>query len=242
MLAGEPMFDGRIAWHACALLAAATLAAACERPAAPACPRDALALGSADTPSSHPKRDIVLRYFPFTFVPGSEGPGERVAMLSDFEASWYAGKLIDYGEASLSERALDRTVEAYRVLQIPSLQLVGDFSIRVERGTLESKRPALCEKGREYGKVIASQKYVLGDAVWLEIAACMDRAFWNAPIADSVEGFDGWTTVFEGVRGGSYHVVSRWELHGREEASDRRALARCRSLLEAAAGWTHDAP
>jgi hypothetical protein len=66
MLDGEPMFHGLIVWQVCALLAAATLATSCERLAAPACPRDALAFGSADSSSSNAKRDVVLRHFPFT--------------------------------------------------------------------------------------------------------------------------------------------------------------------------------
>jgi hypothetical protein len=236
------MPHGVVSWHACRLLAVATLAISCERLSAPACPRNARALARADTPTSFRESDVFLQYFPSALILNRRPRrDEFLNRLSDFEASWFASKLIDYGEPSLAERASDPKAEAYRVLEMPSLRVFGDFSIRVERAgmqaSLASKRSVLCENGREDGMLVAAQKYFLNDAAWLQLAACMDRSFWSAPLRDSFSPEDGVTTVFEGVRGGQHHVVTRSTLSDEEEAPDRQALARCRALLEAAAGW-----
>src|SRR5687767_3739726 len=128
------MLEPLVVSRACRLWAVATLAVSCERFVPPACPVDARAVDTTDRPTSFPKPNTVVQYIPSAFV--GDRPDEVVALpgwgpryratLSDHEASWYVGKLIDYGEASLSERALDPKVEAYRVLQSPSLAVVGD--------------------------------------------------------------------------------------------------------------------
>jgi hypothetical protein len=238
--------------HVGRLLAVAALTLSCKQLVASACPRDARAVASADRPTSFPKPSTVVRYIPAAFV--GERSDEAVALtgrgprykgtLSDQEASRYVGKLIDYREASISGRASDPQLEVYRVLQLPSLAAVGDFSIRVEyRGNqalVEAKRSALCESDGRPGVAIGSTQHVLADATWRELAACMDHVFWSAPVADNVEGVDGSDTVFEGVRHGKYHVVRRWTLESEANATERRALHQCRALFIAAAGWSQD--
>jgi hypothetical protein len=238
--------------HACPLLAVAALTLSCERLVAPACPRDVRAVASADRPTSFPKPSTVVRYIPAAFV--GERSNEPVALtgsgaryeatLSDQEASWYVGKLIDYGEASISERASDPQIEVYRVLQLPSLAVVGDFTIRVERrgnqALVEAKRSSLCESDGKHGVAVATTQRGLTDGPWRELAACMERVFWSAPVADDVEGVDGSDTVFEGVRQGKYHVVRRWTLESEANAPERKGLLQCRALFIAAAGWSQD--
>jgi hypothetical protein len=245
------MLAALILWRAVRLLTLALLVTSCERLAVPTCPRDARSVGAADRPTSLPERSAVAEYIPATFLRGR--PDEIIALpgtaslyrarLSDEEASWYVGKLIDYGENSLSERALDPRVEAYRMVEIPSLAVVGDFSVRVEyrrsQAQVDAKRSSLCANGPGKGIAVAGKKHVLDDVAWRELSACMGRAFWNAPVADSIQSTDGSTTVFEGVRFGEYHMVYRSTLEDGEDA-DRRALVQCRALFVAAAGWSQE--
>lgn len=185
-----------------------------------------------------PPRAVFERYF----SPQRVSAGRSVApgKLSGFAASWFAGKLVDFGEPPLAPHAARAGACVYRVLEFPALAFTGDYVIRVDgeppRAAVETKRSVRCKVGRTQRLETVAERRTVGSAVWDGIAKCMRRGFWSAPLRDSVTGMDGWETVFEGVCNGRYHLVERWTLTDSDPLPARRALARCRALVRAAAG------
>ena len=126
-------------------------------------------------------------------------------------------------------------------MTLPSLMVTGDSVITVRRDThgaiLKSKRSILCADGLDDGLATLVETRQVDAGTWRTIAECMDRAFWSAPLDDGVTGFDGVTTLVEGVRDGKYRVVHRWSLTYSDTEPARRELLGCLSTLENAAGW-----
>lgn len=202
------------------------------------CPAEALPLPrAADHPTIEPHGAILLRYFP-------PPPALAVHFLDGttrdvFPRSWFAGKLLDFKEAPLFERRDEKEFSAYRVLFLPSLNAVGDYVLRVERrGAAHGKWKEAVFCGGTFGRgaTIAMRSRSVADSSWAAIDECMHRFFWNAPSAEPdrrLQGEDGWTTMIEGVEGGRYHAVERWNL---ECGKRYLGLQRCETLMAAALG------
>jgi len=183
-------------------------ATACQRVGPPPCPSNALPLPrSADLGATVVDAKTVERYF--TVANRTDG---EVA-LNYYSGEWFAAKLLELGESSLLERRVDRDLHAYRILFMPSLNAFGDSVLRIEgdRTTfVERKRTELCEDARFEGAAIVTRRAAVATRDWERLVGCMNAFFWTARAESSPGGEDGWTTVIEGVRGGTHHAVHRW--------------------------------
>jgi hypothetical protein len=71
----------------------------------------------------------------------------------------------------------------------------------------------------------------LSAAEWQSIEAAVQAAdYWRMPSPETRPGEDGETWVFEGLRGGQYHAVTRWE--PREDSAYHALGARLLKLAD----------
>jgi hypothetical protein len=181
-------------------------------------------------------RSIVARYFP------DRHHSDDSEALDYFAREQFAAKLLDFGESSFFERRINRDLHAYRILFLPSLQLFGDYVLRIERDetiVAERKVRSPCADGRSEGVAVVIQRGAVSDSVWTRLVACMEASFWTAkletePDIRSLET-DGWTTMIEGVRNGKHHVLRRHLQCSNAQARPTDAgLCECVNLAHAA--------
>jgi hypothetical protein len=133
--------------------------------------------------------------------------------LHRLASSWYSSQLKALDEPPLFARRSYKNVECYRftwlrtfhrpvVLRV-DIKQSGDatFTIKVASG----------KGGYEPGKLVREVRKPLAEPALTKLrSTVLDAKFFSLPTAGGDEGLDGSRWIVEVVRGGRYHVVSRW--------------------------------
>lgn len=132
--------------------------------------------------------------------------------VSAFPANWYGGILKKMDEPALPGMTNDDSVEAYRIVILPTWGPA--IAVRVEangktfhliskllRGQSGFKLENIPEIGEMELNVEDSQTFR---------RLLTEANFFETPSSDEVRGADGDEFVMEGVAAGKYHVVARW--------------------------------
>lgn len=132
--------------------------------------------------------------------------------VSAFEGKWYGGVLKRLEEVRLSDLAKGDNAEVYRLMILPTWG--NTILVRVEQkqgGFLLVSKRLNGQAGYDAGKLVETKETQLSaeDAQALS-ALLAEVKFFEMPKDENVRGFDGDETVFEGVAGGKYRVVTRW--------------------------------
>ena len=132
--------------------------------------------------------------------------------VSAFAAKWYGGTLERLEEKGLSDFAKDENTEVYRMMILPTWG--NAIAVRVERKqggfVLISKRTS-GQAGFDPGKLAETREVQLSAEDAQKLSALLaDVKFFEMATEEKFMGFDGDETVFEGVSGGKYHVITRW--------------------------------
>jgi hypothetical protein len=145
--------------------------------------------------------------------------------ISQSEVEPYAKHLAAMGEAALWR---DRDATAYRLLWLPSfdhpvcvrIDWTGDGA-RLHARVLDGKG------GYEPGQVAIDKWLALNGTQWSNLVRHLEAAsFWEIPTKLKDDGgSDGDQLIIEGIKGGKYHVVDRWE-------PDPAYAALCRYMLD----------
>lgn len=142
-----------------------------------------------------------------------------------FVEGWYSRHLTAMGEPSLyAMRGQGR--RAIRYLSLPTWG--HPVAIRVEhtpRGIVLTRRVLSGQGGYEPGHLASESTRSLRPEDWRSIQAALHGArFFDQPVRSEL-GMDGTQWIVEVVDGDRYHVVDRWTMEGRPEASLERISA-----------------
>jgi hypothetical protein len=149
--------------------------------------------------------------------------------LADFRDEWYSGHLAAMGEPSLPALAQsDPNATVYRLLWLPSFHQ--SVCVRIERTGAGARLHAKVLDGEgddEPGQIAIDRTVTLNAEHWNHIGRLLQEAsFWELPTKlEDDGGSDGDQLIVEGVNGGKYHVVDRWE-------PDPSYEALCGTMLE----------
>lgn len=166
--------------------------------------------------------DINPQYFPTGVFSG-------FPELSDFDARWYAKHLRTMKEPSLLEAAKDEKIVAYRFLWLRAFD--HPVSIRVAVRPNGSALLTAMETdgagGYQGGTISHDQTFEISTDQVMELSRLLGKVdFWSLQTEERKPGArDGAQWIFEGVRGGKYHVIVRWS----PGAGDYKAL--CLTML-----------
>jgi hypothetical protein len=156
---------------------------------------------SSDPPDENPQ------YFPAgAFSQGSD--------ISNFTARWYAKHLRAMAEPSLLETSRDKKLVTYRFLWLRTFN--HPISIRISiRPTGTASLTTIVTSGKggyEPGIISKNEVTEISSRQLKQFYYRLDEAgFWSMKTLDETNGGnDGAEWIFEGVRDGKYHVVSRW--------------------------------
>jgi hypothetical protein len=126
-----------------------------------------------------------------------------------FHAEYYSKFLRAAGEDPLRP---GKSGEIYRVTSLPSFEPA--IIVHVEsrdRGADLVRTEVSVRFGAEPGAVSRSKSVRITQRQWESLLSALDQAeFWKLDAEDGRLGCDGYNLVFEGMRHGRYHVVSRW--------------------------------
>ncbi len=176
---------------------------------APAVLKKELPLEPVET-SCYPGRSIEApsvagaSYFPSNVLSHNESGNQ-------FVSEWFSKHLRAMNEAPMYY-AEDRWSESYRFLWLRSFH----HPVAVRIWKCGSERFIAAKElsgagGYEPGKLIRNYSRRLTAAEWSEFMRHLeDSCYWNLPTRDENLGLDGALWIFEGVKGGRYHIVDRW--------------------------------
>jgi hypothetical protein len=147
--------------------------------------------------------------------------------ISPGEVEWYSKHLAAMGEPALWLWR-DRDMTAYRLLWLPSFD--HPVCVRIDRtgdGARLQARVLDGKGGYEPGQVAVEKRLALDSAQWSNLVRHLEAAsFWDIPTKLKGDGgCDGDQLIIEGIKGGKYHVVDRWE-------PDPAYAALCRTMLD----------
>ena len=147
-----------------------------------------------------------VAYFP----PGSLS---NDAHGDDFLSDWYSGQLRALKEPSLLELSKKAEAQSYRFLWLRTFHR--PVAIRVDvndDGTaLLTTKMTDGQGGNDPGKLIQNETAALNKAqTHFFLKQIKEYDFWTLPSAEERAGADGAEWIVEGVKDGSYHIVSRW--------------------------------
>jgi hypothetical protein len=136
--------------------------------------------------------------------------------LSGSPASW---RLSTMDEPSLWKMAAEKAPETYRFTWLRSFHAPFVFRLEVradKTGSLVVKSTS--HKGGDV-RLVLNKNIPLDRAQVRRFASALDEVgFWNLPTNElshsGLVGLDGAQWVFEGVKGGRYHVIDRWSPKG----------------------------
>ena len=132
-----------------------------------------------------------------------------------FRDEWYSKHLAAMGEPSLPALAQrDRDATVYRLLWLPSFH--HPVCVRIERTGEGARLHAKVLDGKggyEPGQIAIDRILTLDAEQWNHLDRLLqEAAFWEMPTQlEDDGGCDGDQLIVEGVNGGKYHVVDRWE-------------------------------
>ena len=130
---------------------------------------------------------------------------------NQFRNNWYSKHLRAMKEESLYSSG-DEWVESYRFLWLRSFHQ--PVAVRIWKcGSTQFLSLKVMDGagGYEPGKLILERSRELTPDEWSEFLRYLDDScYWQLPTRDDNIGFDGAQWIFEGVKGGRYHVVDRW--------------------------------
>lgn len=148
---------------------------------------------------------------PFFPVGSEDGP----ASLSEFRVEWYSKHVRAMREPSLWELSRKGSAATtYRFLLLPSF--THPIAVRVTKdGTGATLRAVVMSGKGGYlpGRPAIDHTLRLDAAQWAELEKQVEAAnFWTLPTKERDDsGSDGEQYIVEGLSGGRYHVVDRWE-------------------------------
>lgn len=180
---------------------------------------------------------IVLSFLcPLISVLTQGAPKPLVEVPSKLQAEAFAKMLGQLHEPQLSELANDVNAEIYRVLIFPTWG--NSISVRVQRqGDLYSlsARRLDGQAGYDAGKLVESKDIDLNaeGSKALEVLI-KNLNFFQFPVEDKVQGFDGDEWMIEGVSQGKYHIAERWcaNDYNPTKRGLRPFLALCKFLID----------
>ena len=131
-----------------------------------------------------------------------------------FVSAWYSKYLSAMDEPSLLKMAEARAHEVYRFTWLRTFHAPFTFRLDVRpdgSGSLLVKSTN-GKGGYNAGQLVLNKAVSLDARQVQRFTTALDGLrFWNLPTTDpSVLGLDGAQWIFEGVKGGKYHVVDRW--------------------------------
>ena len=130
---------------------------------------------------------------------------------NQFRNNWYSKHLSAMKEESLYSPE-DEWVESYRFLWLRTFH--HPVAVRIWKcGSVRfiSVKELDGAGGYEPGNLIFDRKRELTPDEWSGFLRHLeDSCYWQLPSRDDGGGFDGAQWIFEGVKGGRYHVVDRW--------------------------------
>jgi hypothetical protein len=130
---------------------------------------------------------------------------------NQFRNNWYSKHLRAMKEESLYSPD-NEWVESYRFLWLRSFH--NPVAVRIWKcGSTRfiSVKESDGAGGYEPGNLKLDRKRELTLDEWHEFRRHLDDScYWHLPTRDDSSGFDGAQWIFEGVKGGRYHVVDRW--------------------------------
>lgn len=139
------------------------------------------------------------------------------AKVGSHKITWYSKFVSAMHEPSLWEASKTQKTQTYRFLWLRSFH--HPVSIRLEvnaDGTaLLTTKITSGQGGYEPGRLIMNrtQKFDRERTSWV-LDRIEELKFWtlstNPPCDPDVIGVDGAQWIFEGVKGGTYHIVDRW--------------------------------
>ncbi|HZM99334.1 MAG TPA: hypothetical protein VFB70_08065 [Pyrinomonadaceae bacterium] len=130
---------------------------------------------------------------------------------NQFRNKWYSRHLTAMKEEPLYSPN-DKWVESYRFLWLRTFH----HPVAVHIWKCGSTRFISVKEldgagGYEPGKLKLERKRELTRDEWREFMRHLeDSCYWQLPSRDDGGGFDGAQWIFEGVKGGRYHIVDRW--------------------------------
>ena len=131
---------------------------------------------------------------------------------NQFRNNWYSKHLRAMNEESLYSPD-NEWVESYRFLSLRSFH--NPIAVRIWKcGSVRFVSVKVLDGagGYEPGELKVDRKRELTPEEWSGFMRHLDDScYWQLPTRDdSVAGLDGSQWIFEGVKGGRYHVVDRW--------------------------------
>jgi hypothetical protein len=130
---------------------------------------------------------------------------------NQFRNNWYSKHLRAMKEEPLYSPH-GEWVESYRFLWLRSFH--NPVAVRIWKcGSVRfvSVKELDGAGGYDPGKLKLERKRELTPDEWREFMRYLeDSCYWQLPTQDDTIGFDGAQWIFEGVKGGRYHVVDRW--------------------------------
>jgi hypothetical protein len=148
------------------------------------------------------------------FPAGVLGDGSRE---DTFKIQWYSKFLAAMQEPSLWESSKGQSGLTYRFLWLRSFHHPVAVRLDVKRdGTaVLTTKISSGHGGYEPGRLIMNrtQRFGKEQTTWV-LDRIAELKFWNLPTNPppdpNVVGVDGAQWIFEGAKGGTYHVVDRW--------------------------------
>jgi hypothetical protein len=139
----------------------------------------------------------------FTFFP----PNTFQAIAGDFTVQWYSSVLYGLGEKPLWPA--DPKQMTYRFLWIRSFHDPVSISMYVEP---EGSGQLRLQVFRPVPRQLESRTQPLTkEQVEKALALINGASFWKMTTEGGSHGLDGAEWVLEGVEGGQYHIVTRWD-------------------------------
>jgi hypothetical protein len=144
----------------------------------------------------------------------ADGASKGPDGLSDFTVAWYSKHLAAMNEPSLCLLArTDPDATVYRLLWLPSFD--HPVCVRINLSGVARVHASVLDGKGGYapGQVAIVKDFILDGAQRMTLMSHLEKAdFWNMPtVLEQDRGSDGDQLVVEGVKGGKYHIVDRWE-------------------------------
>ncbi|MDD5644630.1 MAG: hypothetical protein PHO00_04190 [bacterium] len=156
--------------------------------------------------------------------------------IDDFCEEWYGEHLLTMKEPSLFLSAKDQSKEIYRFTLLPtwgrpvSVRVeVNDTIITIHTVTLTGSG------GYEPGDIEFKESIILTpQESSMLIEKINSLNLFSMPLEDDTRGLDGSEWIFEGVKNGKYHVISRWcpDEYDTEKRNLVEFVSTCNQLLE----------
>ena len=156
--------------------------------------------------------------------------------IDDFCEQWYGEHLSVMNEPSLYPSAEDSSNEIYRFTLLPTWGRSVSIRVEVKKSIITIHTVKLTGSGGyDPGEIKFRKTLTLNPNQSSELIGKLNSLnFFSMSLEDDTNGRDGSKWIFEGVKNGKYHVISRWcpDVYYTEKRNLVEFVSTCNLMLE----------